>query len=130
MIKLDLKSGLFQFKIRDDHQVLWYLHKQREVRMDKTTNGSPVGPFSDAEIRARNCPINTSEIRHLNGSYLDDWLFFAPNLPAQQVIQFIMELGITINYENSAIEPVSVLTYLGLNINSQLRHITITPPCF
>jgi hypothetical protein len=42
-------------------------------------------------------------------AYLDDWLFFQPTLPAQQIIQEIQRLGFTINFHKSIIQAVSRL---------------------
>jgi hypothetical protein len=62
-------------------------------------------------------------------AYLDDWLFFQPNLPAQQIIQLVQHLGFTINFNKSIIVPTSRLIYLGLLIDATVRQIRPTPEC-
>jgi hypothetical protein len=62
-------------------------------------------------------------------SYLDDWLFFAPQPPAAQICQTIQRLGFTINYNTSVIIPTHQLVYLGLLINTITQQIKPTEPC-
>jgi len=62
-------------------------------------------------------------------AYLDDWLFFQPHLPAQDIIQEIQRLGFTINLNKSVIHPTSDLIYLGLRINAETQQLQPTPDC-
>jgi hypothetical protein len=58
-------------------------------------------------------------------SYLDDWLIFGRNLPADNTVHETTSLGLTINTTKSILQPTTILTYLGLNIN--VPNATITP---
>jgi hypothetical protein len=62
-------------------------------------------------------------------AYLDDWLFFQPNLPAQPIIQFVQHLGFTINFRKSIFTPTRRLIYLGLLIDAAIQQIRPTPEC-
>jgi hypothetical protein len=49
-------------------------------------------------------------------SYLDDWLMFAEQVPSD-IQDDLRNLGITINYSKSILQPTPSLVYLGLLIN-------------
>lgn len=52
-------------------------------------------------------------------AYLDDWLVFGEHIPMPEVLQEQASLGLTINFENSIINPCQRLIYLALNIDLQ-----------
>jgi hypothetical protein len=62
-------------------------------------------------------------------AYLDDWLFFQPTLPVQHIIQEIQQLGFTINFLKSIVQPTSRLIHLGLCIDVPSQQLRPTPEC-
>jgi hypothetical protein len=62
-------------------------------------------------------------------AYLDDWLVFGPKLPAQQIVQTITDMGITINHRNSILQPTSGLIYLGLRLDAHQQQLRANPRC-
>jgi hypothetical protein len=61
-------------------------------------------------------------------AYLDDWLFFQPDIPAEDIIHEIQHLGFT-NRTKSVLQPTSDLIYLGLRINAITQQLQPTPQC-
>jgi hypothetical protein len=91
--------------------------------------GHPLAPYvlqrlSLAVAAYLNQHFNVSMI-----SYLDDWLFFAPQPPAYRICQFIQQLGFTINYQISVLVPTARLVYLGLQIDTVTQQMQPIEAC-
>jgi hypothetical protein len=91
--------------------------------------GHPLAPYvlqrlSQAVAEHLNNKFGTSMVE-----YLDDWLMFQPELPAEAIIQEITALGFTINMDKSVIHPTADLIYLGLRINARTQQLQPTPQC-
>jgi hypothetical protein len=60
-------------------------------------------------------------------AYLDDWFFLSScPLSVTSTIQAIKQLGITINFEKSNLQPTKALVYLGLAIDTTSRTLAPT----
>lgn len=91
--------------------------------------GHPMAPYilqrlSQAVAEHINRKFGTAMV-----AYLYDWLFFQPELPAQDIIQEIQRLGFTINYQKSVVQPTSNFIYLGLRIDAPRQQLQPTPQC-
>jgi hypothetical protein len=91
--------------------------------------GHPLAPY----ILQRLAKAVATHINRLFGTamvaYLDDWLFFQPDIPAAAIIQEIRRLGFTINISKSILQPTQRLVYLGLEISAITQQLQPTPAC-
>jgi hypothetical protein len=62
-------------------------------------------------------------------SYIDDRLIYSTDLPANDIVTTITNLGLTINKEKSILQPTKSLIYLGLHIDLLRRILQATPQC-
>lgn len=126
MIKMDLSSGFFQIRIDKKFTKYYRIYYQgQKFALQRLPMGHPLAP----SILQRLAQAVAAKLHQLYEvavvSYLDDWLNFGKEIPAQDIIGTIQQLGLTINFEKSIIETTFTLIYLGLQI--QLRQQLIRP---
>jgi hypothetical protein len=131
LIKLDLTSGFFQFRIRNEHQHFYGIYYSGvRYAFTRLPMGHALAP-SIMQRAAQAVASHLYQIFHIHMcAYLDDWLLW--DIQPQQVQPILTELqrlGLTINIEKSIIQPSTALTYLGLRIDTVARTLTPTPPC-
>jgi hypothetical protein len=130
MIKLDLTAGFFQIPIRRDHWRFYGLYyRGQQYGLTRLPMGHPLAPYILQRIAQAVAQLVNQQYGTAMVSYLDDWLLFQPHLPEQQIIQFIEDLGFTINFRKSIIAPTQHLTYLGLLIDVRSQQLRPTPQC-
>jgi hypothetical protein len=86
LFKIDLTSGFYQLRIRQQHRKFYGIY-YRGVKYAFTClpMGHPLGPYV---LQRLSLAVATYLNRHHDVSmvsYLDDWLFFAPQPPAHQI---------------------------------------------
>jgi hypothetical protein len=91
--------------------------------------GHPLAPYilqrlSTAVANKLNQQFQVSMI-----AYLDDWLIFGPHLPAPRILATLQQMGFTINFRKSIVQPTSRLVYLGLQIDARNSLLQPTPHC-
>jgi hypothetical protein len=126
MIKIDLRAGFFQIKIRPAYYRYYGVYYQgRRYAWTRLPMGHPLAPAFMQRIA-------TAVARHLHRqhgvsmvAYLDDWLLFGQHLPVLDILNTLQQLGLQINVQKSVLQPTTALVYLGLNIST--RHLTILP---
>jgi hypothetical protein len=128
LFKVDLTSGFYQLRIRQQHHKFYGIHYRGiKYAFTRLPMGHPLDPYV---LQRLSLAVAMYEYLHQQYdismvSYLDDWLFFAPQPPAQQICQTIQDLGFTINHRKSILLPTSELVYLGLNINTLWTNVFI-----
>jgi len=132
MAKIDLRDAFHQIQIRKQHQNLYGIalndKKYCFVRL-------PMGHTLAPAIMQRFSRAVATEIRDRFQiqliPYLDDWLFTGPELTREvtnEIVRFLVyELGITINYGKSKLNPVTRLEYLGTEIDTSVMTIRLLP---
>jgi hypothetical protein len=131
LIKIDLRSGFFQIRIRPEYY--WYYgvyYRQRRLAWTRLLMGHPLAPSITQRVATAVARLVTHHFNVTMVAYLDDWLFFSQHpVPVPPLIQHIQQLGFTINFDKSILQPTTALTYLGLNIDTQAGLITPTRSC-
>jgi hypothetical protein len=131
LIKIDLTSGFFQFRIREEH-IHFYGIYYAGVRYAFTR--LPMGHALAPSIMQRTSQAVASHLYSVFQvhmcAYLDDWLLWdlRPH-QVQPILQEIQRLGLTINMDKSSLQPTTSLTYLGLRIDTVTRTTTPTTAC-
>jgi hypothetical protein len=130
LFKIDLTSGFYQLRIRQQHRKFYGIY-YRGIKyvVTRLPMGHPLAPYV---LQKLSLAVATYLNRHHDVfmvSYLDDWLFFAPQPPAHRICQTIRQLSFTINKRKSVLVPTSELVYLGLNINTRTQQKRPTEGC-
>jgi hypothetical protein len=130
MIKLDLSSGFFQIPIRQEHRKFYGLYyRGQQFALTRLPMGHPLEPYILHRIAQAVAQLVNQQFGSAMIAYLDDWLLFQPQLPAQRIIQFIQNLGFTINVRKPTTVPIQRLIYLGLLIDVPAQQLRPTPEC-
>jgi hypothetical protein len=118
LIKIDLTSGFYQLRIRPEHYKFYGIYyNHTPYAFTRLPMGHPLTPgvlqrFAQAVAAILHEKFGVSVL-----SYLDDWLIFAEQVPSNDIQDEIRNLGITINYSKSILQPTPSLVYLGLLID-------------
>jgi hypothetical protein len=130
LLKIDLTSGFHQIPIRQEHRKF---NGIRYKGVSYTFNRLPMGHPLALSVLQWLAQTVASSLHQRFGismvAYLDDWLLFAPTLPADEIFRHIQSLGITINFQKSTPQLVSALVYLGLYLNVTDQTLRPTPDC-
>jgi hypothetical protein len=131
LVKVDLTSGFFHFKIQPQHQIYYGIYYEG-TRYAFTR--LPIGHALAPSIMQRIAQATASQLYqalqlHMC-AYLDDWLIWdvKPH-HIQPLRNFFNNLGFTINQQKSVFQPTTQLVYLGLTINTLHQQITPTQAC-
>jgi hypothetical protein len=126
MIKIDIQHGFFQIPICARHQQFYGIyHRQRRFAWTRLPMGHALAP----SIMQRLAVAVGWFLHGLCGvsmvAYLDDWLIFShkPFDPAP-ILEAVQGLGFIVNIKKSVLQPVTVMTYLGLHIDTVTRLLT------
>jgi hypothetical protein len=130
MIKIDLTSGFFQLQIHQQFTKFYGIqYRGSSYALQRLPMGHPLAP----SILQRYAAQVASILHRLHGvamvAYLDDWLIFGHQVPVQDILQMLLQLGITINPSKSILTPTRRLIYLGLDVNLLRQQMQPTPQC-
>jgi hypothetical protein len=127
MIKIDLRSGFFQLRIDPRfHRFYGIYYRHQRFAWTRLPMGHPLAPaimqrFAIAVTRLLHQVSDVTMV-----AYLDDWLLFSPRpMQVQTILTTLQSVGITVNKKKSILTPTTVLTYLGLRIDT--RHLQLCP---
>jgi hypothetical protein len=128
MIKTDLTAGFFQVPLCRQHQHFYGVYyREQQLALTRLPMGHPMAPY----VLQRLAKAVAHHINNLFGTsmvaYLDDWLFFQPDIPAHHILQELHRLGFTVNQRKSILQPTSRLVYLGLDISALSQQLRPTP---
>jgi hypothetical protein len=102
LIETDLTSGFFQIKIRQEHTMYYGIYYQgQQFALQRLPMGYPLAPSILQRLAQQVAALLHRKYGVSMVAYLDDWLIFAPQLPAQGIVQTLQDIGLTINRENS-----------------------------
>jgi hypothetical protein len=131
MIKIDLRNGFFQIPVHPDYINFYGIYYRRQrYAWTRLPMGHALAPsimqrLAVAVARFLHAHHDVSMV-----AYLDVWLIFShQKFNAAKVLVTIQNLGFSINMEKSIVEPVQVMVYLGLNIDTLSRTIRPTQVC-
>jgi hypothetical protein len=130
MIKIDLQSGFYNFQINRQQQRFYGLYyKGVRYRWTRLPMGHSLAPsimqrFATDVARQLHLRFQVALV-----AYLDDWLIFGPQVPADQIVKYLQGIGLTINTSKSVLRPTQQLTYLGLRISIPQQQLTPTRAC-
>jgi hypothetical protein len=105
MIKIDLTSGLFQIRIAPEytrHYGIYY--RGQHYTLQRLPMGHPLAPSKLQRFSAHVSAVLHNQHGVSMVAYLDDWLLFAQDLPIQQILHTLRQLGFTINYDKSHLQ--------------------------
>jgi hypothetical protein len=124
LIKIDLASGFFEFHVR--HQYWKYYgdyYRHERLAWTRLPMGHPLAPSIMQRVATAVARMVTQQFQITMVAYLDDWLFFKEgDIAVQRLILYLQELGFTINYRKSVLQPTTALVCLGLNRHHQGLH--------
>jgi hypothetical protein len=130
LFKTDLTSGFYQLRLREEHCKFYGVYyRGLKYAFTRLPMGHPLAPYVLQRISIAVATYLHQRHHTSMISYLDDWLFFAPQPPAHQICRTIERLGFTINYTKSVVVPTHQLVYLGLHINTITQQMRPTPQC-
>jgi hypothetical protein len=131
LINIDLASGFFQFHVRQQYWKCYGVYyRQEPLAWTRVPIGHPLAPSIMQRVATAVARMVTQQFQVNMVAYLDDWFFFKEGtIPVPQLLQYLQQLGFTINYRKSVLQPTTSLVYLGLNIDTIRGYITRTRPC-
>jgi hypothetical protein len=130
LFKIDFTSGFYKLNIRLEHQKFYGIYYRGvKYALTRLPMGHPLAPYVLQRVSLAVATYLHQRFSVSMISYLDDWLFFSPQLPASRICAAIENLGFTINYSKSIIVPTHVLVYLGLVINTVSQQMRPTQHC-
>jgi hypothetical protein len=119
MNKFDLSSGFFQLRLASAHGKFYGVYyRGRQLALTRLPMGHPMAPYVLQRLYQAVADHINRQFGTAMVAYLDDWLFFQPDIPAQDIVREIEHLGFTINRHKSVLQPTSKLIYLGLQIDA------------
>ncbi|TRY93182.1 hypothetical protein DNTS_006308, partial [Danionella cerebrum] len=117
---IDLKDAYFQVEVVPRHRP--FLRAMlTSTRSYPSVLPYPLAPFTKV-VRAALAPLRRAGIRILD--YLDDWLLIASSRDQLirhqgKVLSHLNRLGLKVNWEKSHLTPVRVISFLGMELNSE-----------
>ncbi|TRY93130.1 hypothetical protein DNTS_016476 [Danionella cerebrum] len=121
---IDLKDAYFQVEVVPRHRpFLRFCFQGHAYQYKVLPFGLALSPRTFTKVvRAALAPLRRAGIRILD--YLDDWLLIASSRDQLirhqgKVLSHLNRLGLKVNWEKSHLTPVRVISFLGMELNSE-----------